>query len=235
MNAAAAVFGYIVPGREAAYQHRMPSPGYIYVDHHGARFVDEAGLDNHAMGKMLLQFDPTRGEYPRIPSYIVFDETTRLSGPVCHIRGGYNRRFGWSADNSEEIERGWIQRAETVAELAEQIGLDGAVLTATVERYNEHCREGVDADFGRSDGLEELKSAPFYAIKAEPCLLNTQGGPRRDARARVLDVFGEPISGLYAAGELGSIWSTLYPGSGNISEALVFGRIAGREAAQRTD
>ena len=135
----------------------------------------------------------------------------------------------------EHIERGWIQRAETVGELADQIGLDSAVLTATVERYNEHCRKGVDADFGRSDGLEELKTAPFYAIKAEPCLLNTQGGPRRDAQARVLDVFGEPIPGLYAAGELGSIWSTLYPGSGNISEALIFGRIAGREAAQRTD
>jgi succinate dehydrogenase/fumarate reductase flavoprotein subunit len=231
MNAAAAVFGYIVPGLEASWQHRMPSPGYIYVDHHGRRFVDEAGLDNHAMGKMLLQFDPIRGEYPRIPSYIIFDEVTRTSGPICHIRGGYNRRFKWSQDNSEEIARGWIHRSETVSELAELIGLDAGVLTATVERYNANCRAGADEDFGRTDGLQALETPPYYAVKAEPCLLNTQGGPRRDARARILDVFGEPIPGLFGAGELGSIWSSLYPGSGNISEALIFGRIAGREAA----
>jgi succinate dehydrogenase/fumarate reductase flavoprotein subunit len=233
MNAAAAVFGYVVPGLQASWQHRMPSPGYIYVDHHGLRFVDEAGLDNHAMGKMLLQFDPVRGEYPRIPSYIIFDEVTRASGPICHIRGGFNRRFKWSQDNSEEIDQGWIQRGDTVGALAEQIGLDPDILTATVERYNASCRDGADADFGRTDGLQALETLPFYAIKAEPCLLNTQGGPRRDARARILDVFGEPIPGLFGAGELGSIWSSLYPGSGNISEALIFGRIAGREASSQ--
>jgi succinate dehydrogenase/fumarate reductase flavoprotein subunit len=234
MNAGAAVFGYMVPAHQASWQHRMPSPGYIYVDHHGARFVDEAGLDNHAMGKMLTQFDPVRGEYPRIPSYILFDETTRVSGPVCHVRGGYNRRFNWSQDNSEEIERGWIKRADTVAELAARIGLEASVLVATVDRYNSHCRTGIDEDFGRTDGLQALESPPYYAIRAEPCLLNTQGGPRRDARSRILDVFGDPIPGLFGAGELGSIWSTLYPGSGNVSEALVFGRIAGREAAAQS-
>jgi succinate dehydrogenase/fumarate reductase flavoprotein subunit len=187
------------------------------------------------MGKMLLQFDPVRGEYPRIPSYIIFDETTRASGPICHIRGGYNRRFEWSQDNSEEIERGWIQRADTIPGLATQLGLDADVLASTVDRYNAHCRAGNDADFGRTDGLQALDAPPFCAIKAEPCLLNTQGGPRRDARARILDVFGEPIPGLFGAGELGSIWSSLYPGSGNISEALIFGRIAGREAASASE
>ncbi|MFN0074327.1 MAG: FAD-dependent oxidoreductase [Chloroflexota bacterium] len=231
MNAAAAVFGYIVPDHIAAFQHRMPSAGYIYVDRHGRRFVDEPGPDNHALGKLLLQFDAMLAEYPRIPSYVVFDETTRRSGPIAHIRGGYNRRFGWSADNSKEIERGWIQQAPTVSELAAQIGLDPETLVSTVNRYNEHCATGVDSDFGRTDGLQALATPPFYAIRAEPCLLNTQGGPRRDAQARIIDVFGEPIPRLYGAGELGSIWSSLYPGSGNVSEALIFGRIAGREAA----
>ena len=63
-----------------------------------------------------------------------------------------------------------------------------------------------------------------------PCLLNTQGGPRRNARAEVLDVHGQPIPGLYSAGELGSMWGQLYPGAGNIGEALVTGQIAARSA-----
>lgn len=234
MQAAAAVFGYQVEGRVAAYQHRMPSAGYIYVDRHGRRYVNEAGFDNHSITKIVLHFDPIRVEYPRIPTLVVFDETTRQSGPVCHVLGGYNRRFRWSNDNLAEIERGWIKRADTIAGLAEQCGVPQDALVETMERYNQSCRDGVDPEFGRSpDGLVPIEHAPFYGIEARPCLLNTQGGPRRDTQARVLDAFGAPIPGLYAAGELGSIWSALYPGGGNVSEALIFGRIAGREAAER--
>ena len=61
---------------------------------------------------------------------------------------------------------------------------------------------------------------------------NTCGGPRRDERARVLDPFGVPIPGLYAAGELGEPFGVLYPSSGsNLSEALCFGQIAAETAA----
>jgi predicted oxidoreductase len=60
---------------------------------------------------------------------------------------------------------------------------------------------------------------------------NTQGGPRRDKEARVLDPDGNPIPRLFAAGEFGSIWGFRYQTSMNVSECLVFGRIAGRNAA----
>ena len=60
---------------------------------------------------------------------------------------------------------------------------------------------------------------------------NTQGGPRRDKEARVLDPDGNPIPRLFAAGEFGSISGFRYQTSMNVSECLVFGRIAGRNAA----
>jgi succinate dehydrogenase/fumarate reductase flavoprotein subunit len=79
--------------------------------------------------------------------------------------------------------------------------------------------------------MEAVDEAPFYAIPVWPALFNTQGGPRRSARAEAVGTSGTPIPGLFSAGELGSIWASLYPGAGNVTETLVFGRIAGRSAA----
>ena len=64
-------------------------------------------------------------------------------------------------------------------------------------------------------------------------MLNTDGGPRRDEKARILDIDGEPIPGLFSAGEFGSVWCDKYQGAGNISECLAFGRIAARSALAR--
>ena len=65
-------------------------------------------------------------------------------------------------------------------------------------------------------------------------MLNTQGGPRRDEKARIVRPDRTPIPRLYSAGELGSIYGYLYQGTGNIGECLAFGRIAGRNAAAET-
>jgi succinate dehydrogenase/fumarate reductase flavoprotein subunit len=81
------------------------------------------------------------------------------------------------------------------------------------------------------DSLVPLGRPPYYALELWPCLFNTQGGPKRNAGAQVLDVWGRPIKRLYSAGELGSLWHRNYPGAGNVSEALAFGRIAGKNAA----
>jgi predicted oxidoreductase len=70
-----------------------------------------------------------------------------------------------------------------------------------------------------------------YAVELSPSMLNTQGGPRRNEKAQIVRPDGSPIARLYSAGELGSIYSYLYQGTGNIGECLAFGRIAGRNAA----
>jgi len=82
---------------------------------------------------------------------------------------------------------------------------------------------------GRSVSASER--APYYALELVPAMLNTQGGPRRNARSQVVRPDGSPIRRLYSAGELGSIYSYLYQGAGNIGECMAFGRISGRNAA----
>ena len=72
---------------------------------------------------------------------------------------------------------------------------------------------------------------PYFAGKIFPTLYNTLGGPRRDSRAQVLNVHGKPIPRLYSAGELGSLWNRNYIGAGNMLECIVFGEIAGKNAA----
>ena len=109
-----------------------------------------------------------------------------------------------------------------------------AILKNTVQTWNRYCEEEKDLDFDRSAlELVPLDHPPFYAIELFPGGLNTQGGPRRNAKAQVLNSFGEPIPGLYAAGECGSIYGMLYPaGGGNLAECIAFGRIAAENAVR---
>ena len=78
-----------------------------------------------------------------------------------------------------------------------------------------------------------IRTPPFLFGRLWPLCANTQGGPVHDARQRVLTPFGEPIGGLYSAGELGSLFGHLYMSGGNLAECFVGGRIAGAEAAAR--
>jgi predicted oxidoreductase len=104
-------------------------------------------------------------------------------------------------------------------------------LEDTVSRWNEHCEKEEDTDFGRTQMLVPIAEPPFYALELSPSMLNTQGGPRRNGRGQVVRPDGSPVPRLYSAGELGSIYSYLYQGTGNIGECLAFGRISGRNAA----
>ena len=133
-----------------------------------------------------------------------------------------------------ELQKGWIISGQTVAELARHVGIPGAILESTVQTWNRYCEEGSDPDFGRNPlELVSLDSPPFYAIKLFPGGPNTQGGPRRNSKAQVVNPFGEPISGLYAAGECGSVYGMLYPAAGgNLAECIAFGRIAAENAVR---
>lgn len=125
-----------------------------------------------------------------------------------------------------------VQQAGTIAELAALIDVDADALTATVERYNGYVQEGYDPEFGRSAAsMAPITGDSFYAVEVHANILNTQGGPRRNENAEVLSVAGTPIPNLYSAGELGGITAFQYQGGGNIAECIVFGQIAGKNAA----
>ena len=138
----------------------------------------------------------------------------------------------------------------TLAELADRIGVPAAELEATVARFNEHVSAGQDPDFGRGRSsfdhfngdrrlpppfttLGPLTDAPFHAIKVECGTLGTNGGPRVDAKARVVASAGGVIDGLFAAGNvMAAPTGMAYGGAGGtLGPAITFGYIAGREAA----
>lgn len=233
MTRLACAAGFKAPGFEAAFPVNFLNEGFIFVDKYGRRFIDEAGIETHEYYRALSEFDVEKVEFPRVPMWAIFDEQTRRNGPVSRGTAGYNRDlYSWSLDNSTEVAKGWIIQGKTAVELATKMAIAPEALEHTINRYNEYCNAGKDADFGRAREDLRVLRPPFYAIQLWPALINTQGGPRRDKESRVLDPDGQPIPRLYAAGELGSIWGYLYQGACNIGEALVFGRIAGRNAAR---
>lgn len=218
----------------------FPGNGYILVDKTGRRFMNELRENRHGFGhkENLLYFDGIIGDFTRIPCYGIFDEATRTRGPVVSAMGW---KFGWfswfgeyssSRDNLKEIEKGWIVKGDTLAELAGKLEIEPADLETSVSRYNEHCKTGTDPDFGRPErSLSPLEKPPFYCVKLYPATYNTQGGPRRNAGCRVVDPDNRAIPRLFSAGELGSFWGWMYNGGGNNAEALCTGQIAGRNAA----
>ena len=233
MNGVAATFGYRFDDIEFPMKQNMPSAGFVYVDQTAKRFMDEPGTDSHLVWAPTTYIDTKTLARPRVPCYVIFDEDTRLRGAIAStVHGKVSDIYTWSADNSAEVKRGWIKAADTIGALAERIGLRPDLLQASIAQYNIQCVGGYDPDFGRTaENLVPIARPPYYAVAMWPCLFNTQGGPKRNERAQVLDVRGNAIKRLYSAGELGSLWHRNYPGAGNVSEALAFGRIAGRNAA----
>jgi succinate dehydrogenase/fumarate reductase flavoprotein subunit len=218
----------------------IPGNGYIYVDKTGRRFMNELRENRHGFGhkENLLYFDGVLGSFTRIPCFGIFDESGRTRGPVV---SGFGFKFGWfswfgdyqpSRDNSKEIEKGWIIKGESPADLAGKLEMKPADLEATISKYNEYCKSKLDQDFARPGRtLAPIEKPPFYCIKLYPATFNTQGGPRRNPKCQIVDPDNQPIARLYSAGELGSFWGWMYNGGGNNAEALCTGQIAGRNAA----
>ena len=209
--------------------------GYMVVDRYGKRYLDE----NYRMGvgHEMLGYESKKRFYPRVPSYWIMDQT-RIDdgGTVARVHSGPAGPCGlyrWSRDNSVEIEKGWIKRADTVKELAAILGMeDPQVLVETVNNYNSYCQHGDDRECGRiPESLIPLNNPPYYAVEVGPGGPNTLGGPRRNARSQVMRVDGNPIPRLYTAGECGSVNGLLYAFN-NLSEVIVSGRVAGENAAK---
>jgi hypothetical protein len=205
---------------------------WILVDQQGKRFANEVPPAPQDFGHRLLQSpNPETGRHDRIPCWMIFDNAGRQLGPIARpISSVPEHAYDWSADNSAEVERGWIQRADSLEALAALIDVPSANLVTTVERWNTQVDQGHDDDFGRPNGtFQAVREGPFFAIEVRPVVSNTQGGPRHDHRQRVLHPNGNPIPGLFAVGELGSFFGHIYLLGGNLSEGVVGGRLAAEE------
>ena len=140
----------------------------------------------------------------------------------------------------QEVESwpGLCEPADTLEELAENMGVDPETFKATVERYNAMHDQGEDTDFGkRADRLTEVRTPPFYAAQMGPLGYQTfYGSVCCDEQTRVIDQNNNAIPGFYVAGTImGSRFWNVYPNTAmgvNHAGALSYGRLAGKNAAQ---
>ena len=192
----------------------MGSGASIVVAGDGNRYFDEGESPRH--GHVQLGDAWVNIRRP-LRSYVICDEAVYTKS----MGAGFIPEYALN-----------IQHASSIAELAALIDVDADALTATVERFNGYAANGYDPEFGRSAAtMSAFAGNSFYAIEANANILNTQGGPRRNENAEVLGLDGNPIPHLYSAGELGGITAFQYQGGGNIAECIIFGQIAGQNAA----
>jgi 3-oxosteroid 1-dehydrogenase len=215
-------------------------PHAIIVDGLGQRYVNES-TSYMAVGQAMYDRD---AQAPAIPSWLVIDARHRRRYPFGAALPGLTPR-SW-------IESGYLKKAATLPELADQCGIPAAGLVATVERFNGFAAAGRDDDFGRGASrfdryfhdptvkpcpvLGSIEKPPFYAVAIYPGDVSTYGGLVTDEHARVLSTSGAVIDGLYAAGSTAaSVCGHRYPGAGiAVGGAAAFGYLAARHIVDRT-
>lgn len=132
----------------------------------------------------------------------------------------------------EGINAGYIRTADTIAGLAAAMQIDPEVLEATIERYNANVSSGSDPDFGRTSNLVTVDTAPYCIAATANALTSTYGGVTTNSAMAVIDWMGEPIAGLFAAGEVvGGFHGAGYLSGTSLSSSSTFGMLAGRSAA----
>ena len=187
--------------------------GAILVNQDGKRFTDEL-LTRDVVSAAEL-------EQPGSYAYIIFDQRLR--------------------DGLKAIEKyvstGITVQGDTIEELAEKIDVDPATLAETLKNWNQYVADQNDPDFGRTTGMDhDLSQAPFYAIKIAPGIHHTMGGVHIDTDARVIDKDGNPIPGLFAAGEVvGGVHGGNRLGGNAVADVVVFGKIASESAVEYCD
>lgn len=220
-----------VPGRPAREDVKLP---WIILDQNGRRYMNEyQPYTQDTSSRPMAQFDPLTQNYSRIPSLMVIDEAARGTYPLCAPTfNDRNLTFDYSEQALKELEDRILTRVDSVEALVAATGVDAAILQDSLDRWNAMCDAGVDADFGRPPpSMMKIGKPPFYFAEVWPMCQNTHGGPVHNVHQQTMDVYGQPIPRLYAAGELGGVFGHLYLAGGNLAECFVGGWIAGRHAA----
>lgn len=230
-------------GSMAAFPHFVldrSKPGTVCVGRDGRRFVNETRSYHEFVSAMYA----TNRDGLTIPAFLIADAPTLRKYGLGMVRpgGGNLKPF---------LDDGYLVKADTLAGLAVELGIDAAGLAETVARMNAFAETGVDTDFHRGETVYErangdaeagtrnptlgpIGSAPYYAVRLWPGDIGSAMGLVTDTDARVLREDGSPIPGLYAVGnDAQSIMGGVYPGPGiTIGPAITFGYIAARHASR---
>ncbi len=220
-------------------------PRAVMVNSQGKRYCNEAGAYTAVVYAMLKNQQETGGA---VPSWFVADAVYRKNYPMGPVLPGM-------LQPDSKLPPEWrnviYYKADTLDELAQQIGVDAEGLKETVARNNRFAETGVDEDFGKGDNefdryygdsnvkpnpcLGPIEKAPFYAVKLFPGEIGTNGGLDADERARVRREDGSVIPGLYAVGNCSSaVMGRSYPGAGStLGPAMVYAYLAAQDIAEK--
>jgi 3-oxosteroid 1-dehydrogenase len=234
----------VVPGEARARMLVIEKglPGSIFVNKRGKRFVNEATPYNDICKAMYAN---GTGDGPSVPAYMVFDSNYRKKYP-CGPMLPASQQPDWALPKPLKS-TGYLKKADSLAALAAEIGVDREGLEASVAKMNEYARTGTDPEFHRGESLFDkyygddnvkpnsclapITTPPFYAIEIYAGDLGTKGGLKTDVDARVVKDSGEVIPGLYAIGNCSaSVMGPTYPGAGGtMGPAMTFGYIVATE------
>jgi fumarate reductase flavoprotein subunit len=236
-NIGAAITGHDtgLPLPTAGFKHNVEGvlpPWIMLVNVEGKRFMAETSPFS-VSGYRINEQTGAR-------SFAIFDEKTLqdISDDLDYLDPLKQRMSvpSWHQQSiREEAAAGVVKRGDTIADLARAAGIAPRALEQTVARYNADFDRGVDSVFDKNSGHHAIRVPPFYAVEVRASMIGlTAAGLDIDEQARVLDVDGGVIRGLYAAGELlGCVIGSRYSAGGvSIANAIVFGRLAGQCAAQ---
>ena len=203
--------------------NRTPTFPSFIVNQNGFRFVCEDATYAYHYRAIFQQSVALNGA-----TYMIFGKSSITTSVA--VASGY---ASWTEESANaEVEAGTLFYGETIEELAEAIGVPAANLKAQLEMWNAYAKAGEDTQFGRLTGLEEI-TGPFYAYKNVAFNLGALGGLKINVNTEVIDVNGNVIPHLYAAGLNAGGWiGPYYPGSGTAVMGTVhWGRRAGAVAA----
>lgn len=190
----------------------VPPENFVFVNQKGKRFVDECG----SRDKLADSFFDNGGTV-----YMIADAEIRKTAANTS-----------DETIAREIDEGIIVEANTLAELADKIGVPQAEFLQTIKQYNTCVEQGHDPEFNKSAFGLKVEKAPFYATPRQPSIHHTMGGLKIDTSARVIGKDGNVIPGLYAAGEVtGGIHAGNRLGGNALIDIFTFGRIAGASAS----
>lgn len=163
----------------------------------------------------------------------IFNQEKQLNKPTYQIFGQDSIAGKASPWNEEtllrDVKKGLVIKAATLEELATKINIPVENLRASVSTWNKNAAAGRDPEYGRTVGLAAF-SAPYYAYRNTPGNLGAIGGLKINQQCNVLDVYNQPINGLYAAGLNAGGWiGSYYPGSGTAIGGIIH---QGRRAAK---
>jgi succinate dehydrogenase/fumarate reductase flavoprotein subunit len=240
--------GEFEPGPWAVSLHLIAYAMYcfhfLHVNRQGNRYMNEDTWVQAKSVRTLMQKD---GDW----AFSVFDaDWAEDVARVAPVAGGqfsdfmvheYGKPWEFYADTVKQsiekyVEDGLCFRADTIEELAAQMDVPIENFVKAVARYNENCKNGFDADYGkRAALLIGIDKPPYYALKFGPSMMNVFGGLLTDTKLRVLDKDHNPIPGLYATGMIaGGLYGVDYPllFSGNShGRCMTWGLVLGESLA----